>query len=202
MATATSPLPAAPQRRLTPKRIEAAAKRYVIPAVPRDIHEGLLRRWKLRCTGNGGETFQQFFLESVLRTYLAEDALEKLIRAKALASAESQFCDDIPPEVSPRSRNRGMPMEEKARIVVALLKKTPVSAIATNFGISETTVRRVRTECMPDPETVQRILHLHTNAAKYGEDGKCVSVAEIAERCHVAESIVSAVLSNHKPARA
>lgn len=184
MATAT---PA-----LTPKRIEAAAKTYAIPRVPADIHKGLLQRWNLRCTGAGGESFKQFFLESVLRRYLAEDPLEKLIEAKSTALAgREEIGDDKPPEITSRYRGVGQDVKVKVKIVIGLLKKTPVDIVAKNFGFGASTIRRVQKKympkSMPSAETIQQIVN--------GNDG----VEAMAERHHLSVIFVEAILQNYRP---
>jgi len=99
------------------------------------------------------------------------------------------------------SHHNKMSPADSTRIAAQHDSGVTIKQLSERWHVGESTIRRAlagaKKRALPAPEIVQKILYL--NAQKYDEHDEFIGVQAIAETLHLPESVVSAVLSNHKP---
>jgi hypothetical protein len=130
----------------------------------------------------------------LIETSVAQYRLQKCQIERMQKTNDKTAAPDGPDD----SRSRSLSEDNQNRVIVCLLSKMKVREVSTRFHIGDSTVRRIAKKRMPSPETIQTILFLNDRA--HDGSGACIGgIQAIAEKCHVPEAIVSAVLQNQQP---
>jgi hypothetical protein len=104
-------------------------------------------------------------------------------------------------ERKPRGRFRGrFSDEDLAKINEQRDAGMKIPELAERWHVGDSTIRRVLQlgkKPGASPQVVQKIIFLGTKG--YDDNDQHIGVSQIAERCNVPETVVSAVLSSHRP---